>query len=78
MDEQQLQVFFQVGVGFMIVKMLFDTIVSAQVKLRNGRQQQEELIPISEWRELKRQVTDLRGEMGQIKTLLRGTINGKT
>tara|TARA_R110002020_G_scaffold184092_1_gene380875 strand:+ start:394 stop:630 length:237 start_codon:yes stop_codon:yes gene_type:complete len=78
MDEQQLQVFFQVGVGFMIVKMLFDTIVSAQVKLRNGRQQQEELIPISEWRELKRQVTDLRVEMGQIKTLLRGTINGKT
>ena len=78
MDAQQLQVFFQVGVGFMIVKMLFDTIVSAQVKLRNGRQQQEELIPISEWRELKRQVTDLRVEMGQIKTLLRGTINGKT
>ena len=78
MDEQQLQVFFQVGVGFMIVMMLFDTIVSAQVKLRNGRQQQEELIPISEWRELKRQVTDLRVEMGQIKTLLRGTINGKT
>jgi hypothetical protein len=67
-------VFLEVGVGFVVVKMLFDTVTSAQVKLRKPT----ELIPIEEWRELQKQVTDLRVEMGQIKTLIRGRINGKT
>ena len=66
--------FLEVGVGFVVVKMLFDTVTSAQIKLRKTT----ELIPIEEWRELRKQVTDLRVEMGQIKTLIRGRINGKT
>lgn len=66
--------FLEVGVGFVVVKMLFDTVTAAQIKLRKTT----ELIPIEEWRELRKQVTDLRVEMGQIKTLIRGRINGKT
>jgi hypothetical protein len=68
-------VFLELGVGFVILKMLFDTVITGQIKLRKT---DTELIPIAEWRDLKKQVVELRVEMGQIKTLLRGRINGKT
>ena len=71
--------FLEVGVGFVVVKMLFDTVTAAQIKLRPEHiEKPTELIPIGEWRELQKQVTNLRVEMGQIKALIRGRVNGKT
>lgn len=77
MEQEAIRVFLQVGIGFMIVKMLFDTVVSAHIKLRDTRHSTHN-ISSEEWRELQQQVTTLRVEMGQVKALLLKSINGKT
>lgn len=78
MEEESIRVFLQVGIGFMIVKMLFETVVTAHLKMRT-KKNDTELIPIEEWHELQKLVTHLRLDMVQIKTLLRENItNGKT
>jgi hypothetical protein len=78
MEEESIRIFLQVGIGFMIVKMLFETVVTAHLKMRT-KKSDTELIPIEEWHALQQVVTQLRLDMVQIKTLLRESItNGKT
>jgi len=77
MEHSFVELYLEIGVGFMIVKMLFDTVVSASLKLKNGRDDHMQ-IPIREWRDLQTHVTNLRLDVAQIKTLMRETIRGKT
>ena len=77
MEHSAVEFYLEIGVGFMIVKMLFETVVSASTKLKNGRSDYMQ-VPMQEWKELQTQVTNLRLDVAQIKTLMRETINGKT
>ena len=77
MEHSAGEFYLEIGVGFMIVKMLFETVVSASTKLKNGRSDYMQ-VPMQEWKELQNQVTNLRLDVAQIKTLMRETINGKT
>jgi len=77
MEHSAVEFYLEIGVGFMIVKMLFETVVSASTKLKNGRSDYMQ-VPMQEWKELQNQVTNLRLDVAQIKTLMRETINGKT
>ena len=77
MEHSSVEFYLEIGVGFMIVKMLFETVVSASTKLKNGRSDYMQ-VPMQEWKELQNQVTNLRLDVAQIKTLMRETINGKT
>ena len=77
MEHTAVEFYLEIGVGFMIVKMLFETVVSASTKLKNGRSDYMQ-VPMQEWKELQNQVTNLRLDVAQIKTLMRETINGKT
>ena len=77
MEHSAVEFYLEIGVGFMIVKMLFETVVSASAKLKNGRSDYMQ-VPMQEWKELQNQVTNLRLDVAQIKTLMRETINGKT
>ena len=77
MEHSAVEFYLEIGVGFMIVKMLFATVVSASTKLKNGRSDYVQ-VPMQEWKELQNQVTNLRLDVAQIKTLMRETINGKT
>ena len=77
MEHSAVEFYLEIGVGFMIVKMLFETVVSASTKLKNGRSDYMQ-VPMQEWKELQNQVTNLRRDVAQIKTLMRETINGKT
>ena len=77
MEHSAVEFYLEIGVGFMIVKMLFETVVSASTKLKNGRSDSMQ-VPMQEWKELQNQVTNLRLDVAQIKTLMRETINGKT
>ena len=77
MEHSAVEFYLEIGVGFMIVKMLFETVVSASTKLKNGRSDYMQ-VPMQEWKELQNQVTNLRLAVAQIKTLMRETINGKT
>ena len=77
MEHSVVEFYLEIGVGFMIVKMLFETVVSASTKLKNGRSDYMQ-VPMQEWKELQNQVTNLRLDVAQIKTLMRETINGKT
>ena len=77
MEHSTVEFYLEIGVGFMIVKMLFETVVSASTKLKNGRSDYMQ-VPMQEWKELQNQVTNLRLDVAQIKTLMRETINGKT
>ena len=77
MEHSAVEFYLEIGVGFMIVKMLFETVVSASTKLKNGRNDYMQ-VPMQEWKELQNQVTNLRLDVAQIKTLMRETINGKT
>ena len=77
MEHSAVEFYLEIGVGFMIVKMLFETVVSPSKKLKNGRSDYMQ-VPMQEWKELQNQVTNLRLDVAQIKTLMRETINGKT
>ena len=77
MEHSAVEFYLEIGVGFMIVKMLFEPVVSTSTQLKNGRSDYMQ-VPMQEWKELQNQVTNLRLDVAQIKTLMRETINGKT